>query len=107
MKRGIVKVTFLYTGGEDVAFDFDYYLSNHIPLLTQKLGDLLIDMHIDKGISGGAPGSIAPYAAMGHFYIKKLETFVESFTLNSEEIMADIKNFTDSKPVIQVSEELR
>jgi len=41
---------------------------------------------------------------MGHLYFDSVEDFQNSFGPNAEEIMADIPNYTNIEPVIQISQ---
>jgi len=58
----------------------------------------------DQGLAGGEPGSPPAYIAMGHLYFDSLEAFQGSFGAHAAEIMADIPNYTDIAPLIQISE---
>ena len=51
-----------------------------------------------------APDSPPTYVAMGHLYFDTVEEFQSSFGPHAETIMADIPNYTNVEPVIQVSE---
>ena len=61
-------------------------------------------MAVEQGLAGGAPGAPATYIAMGHLYFDSLEAFQQSFGPHAAVIMADIPNYTDTQPVIQISE---
>ena len=100
----MVKVSVLYPNDEGKKFDMQYYCDTHIPLVRKLLGAACTNASVDQGLAGGAPGSKAPYVAIGHLYFNTLEDFVSSFTPNANEIMNDIPNYTDTTPVIQVNE---
>lgn len=100
----MIKVTVFYPNSEGSRFDIDYYCNSHMPMVRAKCGAALKGMDIDHGTSDGTPGSRAPYACMGHLYFDSLEAFQSSFGPHTKEIMADIPNYTDVKPSIQISE---
>jgi uncharacterized protein (TIGR02118 family) len=104
MKKGTIKVSVLYPGGEGKTFDMDYYCNKHVPMIAGLLGDAVVGATVEKGLGGGAPESPATYAAMGNLYFNSMEDFENSFGPNAEKIMGDLPNFTNSEPTIQVSE---
>jgi uncharacterized protein (TIGR02118 family) len=104
MKKGMIKVSVLYPNGSDKTFDMDYYCDNHAPLVAGLLGDALKGATVEKGLGGGAPGSPAPYIATGSMYFDSMADFGKSFGPNAEKIKGDMANFTNSPPIIQVSE---
>ena len=59
---------------------------------------------IDKGLAGWAPGAPATYVAMCHIFYDSIEAFQSGFAPHAQEIMADIPNYTDQTPVIQISD---
>jgi uncharacterized protein (TIGR02118 family) len=59
---------------------------------------------VDKGIAGGAPGSDPVYVARCDFVCPSLEAFLAARAPHAKEIRADIANYTDIQPVMQVSE---
>jgi uncharacterized protein (TIGR02118 family) len=100
----MVKVSVLYPNEEGKTFDMTYYCNKHVPMVRQLLGSSCVNASVEQGIAGGTPGSKATYIAMGHLYFDKVEDFVSSFTPHANSIMADIPNYTDTTPIIQISE---
>ena len=82
-----------------------WHLGNrHLPLLKARMGDACKRYTIDKGLAGGAPGAAAPFVALCHIYCDSLDSFQAGFGPHAAEIMADIPNYTDVTPVVQISE---
>ena len=104
IKKGMVKVAILYPGGEGKKFDMDYYVNKHFPLLRTLCGDALKATAIDKGLAGGAPGAPIPFLAIGYLYFDTLEAYQNAMKASVDKIRADIPNYTNIQPVIQVSE---
>lgn len=104
MNKGMIKVSVLYPNGDSKSFDMDYYCNTHVPMVGGLLGDSIKGATVEQGLGGGAPNSPATYAAMGNLYFSSMEEFEASFGPNAEEIMADLPNFTNIEPVIQISE---
>ena len=104
MKKGTIKVTALYPDGEGKTFDMDYYCNIHTPMVVELLRGALIGATIEKGLAGVEPDSTAPYQAMGNLYFESVEMFQNSFGQNADKIMADLPNFTNIEPIIQISE---
>jgi uncharacterized protein (TIGR02118 family) len=82
----------------------DYYLNSHIPMIQEKLGTALKGGTVEQGLGGAEPGSPATYVAMGHLLFDSVEAFQSAFGPYAEAIMADIPNYTDTQPTIQISE---
>lgn len=106
MKKGMIKVSILYPNGDGKTFDMDYYCNKHVPMVAGLLGDSVKGATVEKGLGGAAPDSPAPYTAMGNLYFDTVQSFENSFKSNAETIMADIPNYTNIEPVIQISEVL-
>jgi uncharacterized protein (TIGR02118 family) len=104
MKKGMIKVSVIYPNGEGKTFDMDYYCNTHVPMVSGLLGNALKGATVEKGLSGGAPGSPAPYAGMGNMYFSSLEQFGKAFGPITDKIIGDMPNFTNIQPIIQVSE---
>lgn len=104
MKKGMIKVSVLYPNGDGNNFDMEYYLNSHAPLVTDTLGDSLIEVSYDKGLGGGAPDSPAPFVAIANLFFNSMEEFGEAFSTGAPILMADFSNFTNIEPVIQINE---
>ena len=104
MKKGMIKLSVLYPSGEGNTFDMDYYCNKHIPLVANLLGDAVKGATVESGLGSAAPGSKAPYTAMGNLYFESKDSFQSSFAPHAEEIMADLPNFTNTEPTVQISE---
>ena len=100
----MIKVSMLFPGGEDETFDMDYYISRHIPLIRKLMKGEVKEAAVEKGLAGGAPGSMPPYLAVASFCFESVEAFSNIFEPNAPEIMADLENFTTSKPLLQISQ---
>lgn len=101
----MLRISVLYPAGEGKKFDHDYYLKKHMPLVQQRLGSLgLVRWEVDKGLAGGAPGAPAPFACVGHLYFKSLDAFQAAMKPHGKELFADVPNFTNITPQVQISE---
>lgn len=103
----MIKVSVLYPNDDGSKFDMEYYLEKHMPMVQEKLGDACKKTDVDQGLSGAEPGSKPIYIAMSHLYFDSLESFQNCFGPNAMEIIADIPNYTNTQPVIQISDVLR
>jgi uncharacterized protein (TIGR02118 family) len=100
----MIKVSVLYPHKDGSRFDMNYYLDRHIPMVREVLGNACKGVSVEQGIAGGAPGTPPTYTATGHLVFDSVETFQGAFGPHAAKIMADIPNYTDIQPVIQISE---
>jgi uncharacterized protein (TIGR02118 family) len=100
----VIKVSVLYPNTAGCKFDMRYYLDKHMPMVQQKLGAACKRMAVEEGIAGGAPGAPATYVAMGHLYFDSTDAFQAAFAPHAQAILADIPNYTNTQPTIQISE---
>lgn len=99
----MIKVSVLYPNTAGCKFDMNYYLDKHMPMVDRKLGSACKSIEVDQGVAGGGPGAPAPFVAIGHLYFDSVDAFQAAFTPHAQDIMADIANYTDIQPVIQIS----
>ena len=96
----MIRASVLYPNEPGKKFDFDYYIKKHMAMVSKKSKPYgFIRYEVDK-----AADSSSPFIAAGHLYFKSLEGYQNAFAGNAEVFMADIPNFTDIMPQIQVSE---
>ena len=100
----MIKVSVLYPNTERSKFDMSYYCDSHIPMVQEKLGKACKGVAVEQGVSGATPGSPPAFVAMGHLYFDSMADFQSAFGPHANAIMADIPNYTDIQPTIQMSE---
>jgi uncharacterized protein (TIGR02118 family) len=100
----MIKVSVMYPNLPGARFDHAYYRDRHMPLVQRKMGAACNRYTVDRGLAGGTPGASATYVAMCHIFCDSVEAFQAGFGPHAQEIMADIPNYTDLQPVIQISE---
>jgi uncharacterized protein (TIGR02118 family) len=100
----MIKVSVYYPNSTGVRFDMNYYLGKHIPLVQKKVGAALKGVAVEQGIAGGTAGAPATYVAVGHLLFESVEAFQGAFGPHASEIAADVSNYTNVQPVIQISE---
>jgi uncharacterized protein (TIGR02118 family) len=104
IKKGMIKVAILYPNGEGKTFDMDYYSNKHMPQAAALFGDSLKAMSIDKGLASPIPGTPVPYLAIGYFYFESMSSCQNSMAAHSKTLRADVPNYTNITPFIQISE---
>jgi len=100
----MIKVSVFYADRAGSKFNMDYYCNSHIPMVREKLGAACKGAAVEHGMSGATPGSRPAFVAMGHLYFDSVEAFQTAFGPHAQAIMADIPNYTDIEPTIQISE---
>lgn len=100
----MIKVSVMYPNAPDARFDHAYYRDKHMPMVQERMGENCKYYTIDKGLAGGAPGTSPTYVGMCHIFCESVDAFQAGFNPHAAEILADIKNYTDLTPVIQISE---
>lgn len=100
----MIKVSVMYAHNPNAKFDMNYYVTKHMPMVKQKVGAALKSIEVEQGLSGGAPGSAPAYVATGHMYFESVEAFQAAFLPHRKEISADVPNYTDIVPTMQISE---
>jgi uncharacterized protein (TIGR02118 family) len=98
------RVSVMYPNQEEVRFDFNYYRTKHMELVKKLLKPFgLIKTEVDKGISGGS-GQSPPYICVGQLYFESRDGYDRAVAQVGLVIRGDIHNFTDVKPIRQISE---
>lgn len=93
----MVKVTVCYPRADDATFDMEYYRTKHREIVMRVL-EGVERFEIDQGVDG-------PYLAMGHLYFPSTEAMQAGMSApNAGEAMTDLPNFTNTTPVLQVSQ---
>ena len=92
----MIKLSVSYPSGDGTTFDHDYYAAKHVPMCNSTFSPTKTE--IDKGIDG-------PNMAGVHFYFDSMEKLQAAMgSPKMGEIMADVANYTNITPVVQISE---
>ncbi len=103
----MVKLSVMYPHKEGSKFDLDYYLTKHFDLVQAKWDGLMKDAYVTKGLGGGAPGEPPTYQIMAHISFESMDALNKAVTGHGDELFADVPNFTDITPIVQISEVVR
>ena len=91
----MIRLSVLYPGGGDVTFDHDYYKNTHVPMCCATWN---VGAEIDKGIDG-------PNVAAVHFFFESMDQLKTAMASpDMGKIIADVPNYTNAAPVMQISE---
>lgn len=98
-------ISVMYPRQQGGTFDFDYYRDVHVPLVRRLWGGAgLVSGQALKGVAA-ADGAESPFYAIGLIHFDSLEALNGAVAgAHAGEIMGDIPNFTNVKPIVQVSE---
>ncbi|MGD9705009.1 MAG: EthD family reductase [Acidimicrobiia bacterium] len=92
----MIRVSVFYPASDDATFDHDYYRDHHVPLCLRTWG--LDRAEIDKGVNG-------PNVAAVHFFFDSMDQFGAAMgSPDTAAVMADVVNYTNIQPALQVSE---
>lgn len=100
----MIKVSVRYPNLPGARFDHDYYRDRHMPLVQGLLGESCLSYTVDRGLSAATAGSAPAYVAMCHIFSPSVDVYAAGMERGGAQILADITNYTDLVPVIQVSE---
>jgi uncharacterized protein (TIGR02118 family) len=100
----MIKVSVLYPNETGKRFDIDYYCNKHMPIAVEKLGAACKGAIVEQGLAGGEPGSAPPYIVIASFLFDSIGDFQKAVTGWDEELAADLKNYTDIQPIMQINE---
>ena len=103
-EKGLIKVSVMYPFAEGKTFNMEYYETKHMPMVADFLGSNLVKYTIEKGVASGIPNQPLPYMAIGTFYVKSLSDYQAAIGPNRDAIRADFTNYTNTTPIILVSE---
>ncbi|OCL14378.1 hypothetical protein AOQ84DRAFT_351535 [Glonium stellatum] len=87
-------VSILYPRETGATFDFDYYMSTHMPLVSK-----LWTKHGMADWQVFTLDSDSPYIVHALMHWESIDGFKAAIAKESAEIMQDVKNYTNLKPV--------
>ena len=96
-------ITVLYPNKPGVTFDFDYYLKHHATLIDRLYGSSIAKLELLRG-SATPDGSPVPYVAVINIWIADQAAFDSAGAKHGPTLIADVPNFTNTMPTIQIDE---
>lgn len=98
--------TVLYPAGDGATFDHAYYQNTHIPLAQAAFADTgLTGVQVLRGVAGGG-GAPAPYLVIVNLTFRDADALQASLGgPRAAEVTADVANFTNVQPIVQISAE--
>lgn len=94
-------VSVMYPSG--VSFDHAYYVDTHLKMVKELWTPMgLRDLQVLLG-QAGPDGAPAPYQLMANLSFDARSAFEAAASQHGAQIFADIPNFTEAKPVMQLS----
>jgi uncharacterized protein (TIGR02118 family) len=102
----MVSLTVLYPKSESSHFDHAYYINKHIPLVRERFTSMgLLDVRLVRGTTT-LDGSAAQFELIGLLRFTSEAELSAALAAHGGEVVADVPNFTNIQPVIQISEEI-
>lgn len=92
----------MYPIGDDTSFDYAYYLSTHMQLVGEHMGPHIDRTLVTKGIAGGPDVPPGFYAVASIVF--KSDDDMGAAMKASGPVLADIPNFTNTKPLTLIGE---
>ena len=99
----MIRVTILYPKTPGSRFDFDYYVSTHMPLSIARIGHAMRFVSVERGLDPGAPWPPQSFHALCHFVCDSKEAFESAFLPHAAELQGDTPNYTDVEAIISMS----
>ena len=100
----MIRVAVLYPNDKGATFDMAYYTRKNMPMVKRLCGTACKSIGADRGLNAGQSGSAPPFVAIGYLTFDSVEAFESAFGPHVDEIMGDIPNYTNAKPVVLISE---
>ncbi|MCB1310624.1 MAG: EthD family reductase [Sedimentitalea sp.] len=92
----------IYPATDGTSFDFDYYLGTHMPLVARHMGPHIDSTLVTRGVAEAPDGAPATHAVATLVF--KDEAALKAGLAAAGPAVADIPNFTDTKPQMLIGE---
>ena len=101
----MVMISIMYPNRDGSKFDQEFYINTHMPTSIERLSAHAgyRGVSVVRGMGDGRPGSEPTYVAMCQYLFDSLEDFLAAFNPHAAFLQADMVNYTDIEPIIQIS----
>tara|TARA_B100000676_G_C17952057_1_gene772581 strand:+ start:59 stop:373 length:315 start_codon:yes stop_codon:yes gene_type:complete len=101
----MIVVSMFFPNTNQTKFDNIYYRDSHYKIVRNLLDPLgLVEIEMLAGVSDTSPETPPKYHAITNFKFKSIENVHNAFTQTAKTIIIDSQNFTNTKPLFQISE---
>ena len=87
---------------ESTNFNYDYYFGKHMSVVGESIGQYMESSVVTKGVAGG-PDVPAPCYAIATLVFKD-KSALDGALSKIDKPVADIANFTNTKPIMLIGE---
>lgn len=99
----MIRIAVMYPNEPGKRFDMDYYLQSHMPLVRERYtAHGLIGADVDEALSKSGERA-APFLVIAYMTFPGMDEFMAATKAAGKEVMADVQNFTDIQPQVQIS----
>lgn len=100
----MIRISVSYPATPNQRFDHSYYQTRHAALIRELLSPHgLQRIEIDQCLSDGA-GKAPSIVAAAHLLFENLPAFQAGMAAAGGALAADMKNYTDTAPIVVISE---
>jgi len=97
-------ITVLYPAKDNDAFDFDFYVRRHVPLIKDILGNSLHRVEVRRGATANDGSSAPTYTCVTSIWIADWPAYEKAIAARASELIAEVPLFTKVMPVMQIDE---
>ncbi|MDR3497469.1 MAG: EthD family reductase [Ancalomicrobiaceae bacterium] len=99
----MVRVRVIYPNGEGAFFDMDYYMSHHIPILANKLGDVCKKIEIEgmAQMEGQPPPKLL---SITYLTFETAEAYHAAYDPLADAAAANRPFFTNVAPLFEIDD---
>ena len=101
----MIQLSVMYPKTDGMKFDMEYYRQTHLPMMRRLFAERVKGVSLDCAVT--AADLPAPYAVMLHVLFDSVDAMKAALDEHGPVLMADIPNYTNVQPVIQVSDHER
>lgn len=93
----MISVHILYPRTDDSTFDMDYYMSTHMPMFAESIGEACTSWGASLSESGN-------FMAVGWAMIESQDALNAGLAEHGAKIMGDVPNYTNVRPDMVIGE---
>jgi len=100
----MVNLIITYANEPDSHFDFDYYVSTHLPLGMEHLSAFGLENWDAEQCSSSISGDEPAFHCISHLYFADEQEMRKGFAKHGAELRMDTPNYTNVAPVFTLAE---